>query len=62
MNEGGIQTGMAAGVAGVAQNTMQQYMNYQIMQKMGVTGGGSSGPTVDPWATPGGTATSAFGG
>ncbi len=62
LNQGNIQTGMAAGVAGVAQNTMQQYMNYQIMQKMGVTGGGSSVPTVDPWATPGGAVTSAFGG
>ena len=62
--QGGIQTGMAAGVTGVAQNAMQNYMNYQIMQKMGVTGdgGGSSVPSTSPWATPGGTITSPLGG
>ncbi len=48
LSQGNIQTGMAAGVAGTAQNAMQQYMNYQIMQKMGVTGGGDAGGSSAP--------------
>lgn len=33
---GNIATGASAGVAGVGQNALQQYMTYQLMQQLGV--------------------------